>query len=1044
MLGKGFYHTVNFMKWKFFNVVGFTVLAGISITLLFQTWTSTQKRQIVTKHAVESKSTASTQLSQNALQQVLQVNPAALEYSTSDKYGVLTYLEAKDGSLPNPSRAIQSLSPEALTKNYLQNYGNLFGVTNPSEELAVTRILSDSSESTGTIQFKGFTPSSPLGSMVHVRMQQRYQNIPVYGAELITHLTPEGRVKSINGQLIPHLKIANTVPGISADTAQTTAINQWRSEGNGNEMTTTTPQLAIIDPGLFTDDPPQASLAWMFDIESNDKNQLAKKTYFVDAQTGSLIIAIDQIYESLERYVHDCSRGNCPVARSEGNGPVSTNESDEVDKAYKYSGLVYDFYSKTFNRDGVDGRGGPIHLYVRSNNKCPNAHANSMGVFFCPGWAVLDVVGHEMTHIVTFNSANFIFRNQGATLHESTSDIFSSNIDNNWLVGEETEYAKTHKGFFRDMADPPHGGQADRVCYPRVCQTKRDLSGGACYFVGSEDAGGAHINNGIPNKAAVLMADGGNFNGCAIQGIGRDKMIQIHYRALTRYHTASTKFVDYTNNLVAACKTLYDEFTCKQVAKALQATEMHIQRNACPANGKSSRPACEGDSGVASTPAPQPTTAPGIPTPTSPPVDGTTAAIWTTDAGGSRLSDGTKLAKGTVISICYRLISTANNSLTIDRGGGLTRTYGNNVITRKSCLTGPLGELSSAAGSPHIYTLKTGGTTVSTTLYVLPRRSSTRPPDGRPTSPPAQTTPPSRPTVRPPQNNAAIQNLVNSVSEQKIREYITNLQDRDESVNESPIVDSKQTRYSTLSGNETEANYIARHFESNGLSRFDDDYFQPFSISGKPTRNIIGRIIGDNPNEVVIILGHMDSTAQMSGITDPAPGADDNGSGTAVIMEAARVLGRQRFRKTLEFFATSGEEQGLLGSRHYLANLPMGKKIIGAINVDMISYPPAKTCIRFYYNDRIAGSKDLADRLLINKTNFGIAIDFEQPRHTTLDRSDHASFWARGIPAVFGFECASNPNYHTINDTLDGVSISTVTKTTQLVVATLAQLAELQ
>lgn len=72
----------------------------------------------------------------------------------------------------------------------------------------------------------------------------------------------------------------------------------------------------------------------------------------------------------------------------------------------------------------------------------------------------------------------------------------------------------------------------------------------------------------------------------------------------------------------------------------------------------------------------------------------------------------------------------------------------------------------------------------------------------------------------------------------------------------------------------------------------------------------------ERPNEVVIVQGHIDSRASdVLNATIDAPGANDDGSGTALVLEAARVLSRQKFPSTIVYAALSGEEQGLLGGK---------------------------------------------------------------------------------------------------------------------------------
>lgn len=86
-----------------------------------------------------------------------------------------------------------------------------------------------------------------------------------------------------------------------------------------------------------------------------------------------------------------------------------------------------------------------------------------------------------------------------------------------------------------------------------------------------------------------------------------------------------------------------------------------------------------------------------------------------------------------------------------------------------------------------------------------------------------------------------------------------------------------------------------------------------------PTRlvNVLGVQLGtERPNEIVIISGHIDSrVSDVMNATADAPGANDDGSGTAAVIEAARVLSRHRFPTTIVYAVLSGEEQGLYGGR---------------------------------------------------------------------------------------------------------------------------------
>src|SRR6185436_12560912 len=72
----------------------------------------------------------------------------------------------------------------------------------------------------------------------------------------------------------------------------------------------------------------------------------------------------------------------------------------------------------------------------------------------------------------------------------------------------------------------------------------------------------------------------------------------------------------------------------------------------------------------------------------------------------------------------------------------------------------------------------------------------------------------------------------------------------------------------------------------------------------------------EDPNRVIVITGHLDSrVSDVMDAASDAPGANDDASGVAAVMEAARVLSKQKFRATLVFAALSGEEQGLYGGK---------------------------------------------------------------------------------------------------------------------------------
>jgi Zn-dependent M28 family amino/carboxypeptidase len=220
--------------------------------------------------------------------------------------------------------------------------------------------------------------------------------------------------------------------------------------------------------------------------------------------------------------------------------------------------------------------------------------------------------------------------------------------------------------------------------------------------------------------------------------------------------------------------------------------------------------------------------------------------------------------------------------------------------------------------------------------------------------------------------------------------------------------------------------------------------------SGEPIptwNNIIVEIPGvEIPGEMIIVGAHFDAV--------PAgPGADDNGSGTAGLMEIARVLHGRPMKRTVRLIFFNGEEVGLVGSLRYVAeHLPVGRRnnprLIGMISLEMLGYftdepdsqrSPLPTVEGAFepptVGDFIAiattrAHADFARRLEEEMRRAGpglrtflaadIIPDFPLVPRDIL-RSDHAPFLMAGLPGVMITDTANfrNPHYHRATDTAD-------------------------
>lgn len=207
---------------------------------------------------------------------------------------------------------------------------------------------------------------------------------------------------------------------------------------------------------------------------------------------------------------------------------------------------------------------------------------------------------------------------------------------------------------------------------------------------------------------------------------------------------------------------------------------------------------------------------------------------------------------------------------------------------------------------------------------------------------------------------------------------------------------------------------------------------QVFSSTGY---NVYGTKLGTKfPNKKVIICAHFDSMPSGS----KAPGADDNGSGTAAVIEAARILQDLETPYTMVFALWDEEEQGLIGSAYYASKAAgAGDTIIAVINMDMIAWNRANTNRIELHTDNTIGSNNIVNKMIDLNTQLQLGFNTAtiNPGATY---SDHASFWEHNYPAVLVIEDDNDFNayYHTIGDTLGNFNFSYFHRAAKLSIAT--------
>lgn len=187
-----------------------------------------------------------------------------------------------------------------------------------------------------------------------------------------------------------------------------------------------------------------------------------------------------------------------------------------------------------------------------------------------------------------------------------------------------------------------------------------------------------------------------------------------------------------------------------------------------------------------------------------------------------------------------------------------------------------------------------------------------------------------------------------------------------------------------------------------------ETHFETFTYWGHTGYNIIAELPGTTrPNEIYIIGAHYDSVDN--------PGADDNASGVAGVLEIARVLSQYESEATIRFIAFDMEELGLIGSDDY-ASAHSFENIKGMISLDMIAHDPNNNSRALLYGR--STSNPLKQALASALVEYaGITPTIQG----TMDASDHAPFEWQGFQAclLIEYDVWNNPFYHQWNDSVD-------------------------
>ncbi|MFJ9714092.1 M4 family metallopeptidase [Streptomyces sp. NPDC101234] len=437
---------------------------------------------------------------------------------------------------------------------------------------------------------------------VHTRYERTYAGLPVLGGDIVVHTSKAGKTEGITKATKATIKVASLKPQVTTAKAEKTALTAARTLGSTKSAAdgarkviwagSGTPVLAYetIVGGFQDDGTPNklhvitdaATGKKLFEYQGIENATGTGKTLY--SGTVSLTTSLSGSTYSLT----DASRGghktyNLKHGTSSGTGTLFTNTTNTwgtgaasssstdvtaaADAAYGAQ-ETWDFYKSTFGRSGIKNDGVGAYSRVHYGSSYVNAFWDDS--CFCMTYGdgasnthpltSLDVAGHEMSHGVTANTAGLDYSGESGGLNEATSDIFGTGVEfyaNNssdpgdYLIGEKLNI----------------NGDGTPLRY--MDQPSKD-GGSADYWSSSVGNLDVHYSSGVANHFFYLLSEGSGSktingvsynsptkNSSTITGIGRDKALQIWYKALTEYFTSSTNYSGARAGTLSAAAALY-------------------------------------------------------------------------------------------------------------------------------------------------------------------------------------------------------------------------------------------------------------------------------------------------------------------------------------------------------------------------------------------------------------------------------------------------------------------------------------------------------
>ncbi|MFF4018401.1 M4 family metallopeptidase [Streptomyces sp. NPDC001843] len=431
---------------------------------------------------------------------------------------------------------------------------------------------------------------------LHTRYERTYAGLPVLGGDLVVETTKSGATKSVVKATDATLKVPGLTPAVTRAAAERQAVKRAQALGGTKSAADSVrkviwaasgkPVLAyetvvggLQDDGtpnqlhVVTDAATGKKLYEYQGIETGVGNtQYSGQVTLTTTQSGSNYTLTDGARGGHKTYnLNHGSSGTgtlfSQTSDTWGNGTTSNAATAGADAHYG-AALTWDFYKDTFGRSGIKNNGVGAYSRVHYGNSYVNAFWDD--ACFCMTYGdgsgnthpltAIDVAGHEMSHGVTSNTAGLKYTGESGGLNEATSDIFGAGVEfyaNNasdpgdYLVGEKIDINGDGTPL-RYMDKPSKDGTSKDNWYSGLGGLDVHYSSGPAnhFFYLLSEGSGAKVVNGVSYNSPTA-------DGLPVTGIGRDKALQIWYRALSTKFTSTTNYSGARTGTLAAAGELY-------------------------------------------------------------------------------------------------------------------------------------------------------------------------------------------------------------------------------------------------------------------------------------------------------------------------------------------------------------------------------------------------------------------------------------------------------------------------------------------------------